>query len=186
MEAPNLALTIDDYYDFVDDPANEDRLFELIDGELVEKMPSWIPSLLAGWIQTYFNIYLLQNPIGAVTGEQGGFRLNRTNLLIPDVGYISYERLGAIPDREVLTAPDIAVEVKSPTDRLKALQRKAQKYLDAGTKIVWLVIPKDKAVEIYEQGQPMQKLGVNDTLTCGDILPGFTLRVADIFNKVMP
>jgi Uma2 family endonuclease len=179
------ALSHADYQAFVELPENRDRLFEFIDGEILEKMPSFGPSEIATEIIYYLKHYLKQNPIGRMTAPDGSYAMSdedNADVFIPDVGYISNERLGKTPAREVPVPPDLAVEIKSPTDRLRATRRKAEKYLYYGTRLVWLVFPETKTVEVYDlESEDVQILGTEDTLNGGNVLPGFTLPIKDIF-----
>jgi Uma2 family endonuclease len=174
-------LTTADFLAFCDLPENADRILELIDGEIGEKMPSFTPSRLAVRIATYLNIYLMKNEIGSVTGPDGGYLMPDGSVLIPDVGYISKARLSETPTREVPTFPDLAVKVKSPTDTLRKMRLKAEKYIANGTRIVWLVFPEEQAVEVYVADQDVKTLKIDESLSGGDVLPNFALAVKDIF-----
>lgn len=181
MLAQKTRLTVADYHDFIDRPENRDRLFELIDGEIVEKMASFEPSEIASEINYHLKHYMKQNPIGYVTGADGGYILSDDYTFMPDAAYISKVSMPEKPKREVLGAPDIAVEVKSPSDSKRAMRRKAEIYLQFGTKIVWLVFPDTQLVEVYMPDTDVIELGINQTLEGGDVLPGFTLAVATLF-----
>jgi Uma2 family endonuclease len=176
-------VDLDIFRAFASLPENRGRLFELIDGEIVEKMGSFTPSYLAAWIATFINLYLMQNPIGYVTGADGAYILSDDHALMPDVGYISRARLPTKPDREVPGAPDLAVEVKSPNDSKRELRRKAELYMRFGTKIVWLVFPETRQIEVYLPDQDVRELGIDDTLDGGDVLPGFSLPVKQLFPQ---
>lgn len=173
--------TIDEFHAYVEKPENRDRLFELINGEIVEKMASFTPSRIAARISHKISSYLDQNDIGYVTGADGSYILSPEHEFMPDVGYISKERLPQEPEREVQGAPDLAVEVKSPTDSKRGLRQKAEDYLRFGTKLVWLVFPEEKRIEVYEPDQDVLEFGIDDTLDGGDVLPDFKLAVRDIF-----
>jgi Uma2 family endonuclease len=174
-------LTTKEFLAFCERPENSGRIFELIEGE-VEKMPSFTPSQLAARILTFIGMYLLQQRIGYVTGADGGYIMPNGDVLNPDVGYISKERLPEKPAREAPVPPDLAVEVKTPTYFRRAMWRKAEKYLEAGTRLVWLVFPDERAVEVYIPDQDVQTLGLDEVLDADDILPGFKLAVKDIFT----
>ena len=103
--------TLDEFHAFAERPENRDRLFELINGEIVEKMASFTPSRIAMRIGYLFSSYLDKNPIGYVTGADGSYILSPAYEFMPDVGYVSKERLPKEPEREVQGAPDLAVEV---------------------------------------------------------------------------
>jgi len=169
------AFTIRDEY--------QDRLFELINGEIVEKVASFLPSKIAAWIATYFNMYLIEHPIGYVTGADGSYILSAENEFMPDVGYISKARLPNEPERQVYGAPDLAVEVKSPTDSKRQLRRKAEDYVRFGTKIVWLVFPEEKQIEVYVLDQEVQMMSIDGVLDGDEVLPGFRLPVRTLFPE---
>ncbi|MFQ3646156.1 MAG: Uma2 family endonuclease [Anaerolineae bacterium] len=185
-EAPVRPVDLDAYYRFVGAPANRDRLFELIDGEFVEKMPSYMPSYIAGLILTYLNIYLFQHPLGRASGVDGTFQMTNGDILIPDAAFITHERMPTLPERIALTPPDLAVEVMSPTDKVKDLRLKAQRYLDNGTRLVWLIFPHTQTVEVYDGDDDVLTLTIADTLTGGSVLPDFALPVAKIFPTSEP
>ena len=104
-------------------------------------MPSFTPSRIAAEIVYQLNS-ISRHDIGYVTGADGAI-MSDENVLIPDVGDISKARL-QMPDREAPVPPDLAVEVKSPTDRKRALRRKAERYLEHGTRMVWPVFPDEQ------------------------------------------
>jgi Uma2 family endonuclease len=176
-------LTLDEFHAFCELPENRDRLFELIDGEIVEKMASFEPSTIAAEVIFQFKLWLKSHPIGRVTAPDGSYILANKQELIPDVGYISKERMPVIPVREALVAPDMAVEVKSPTDSKREMRRKAELYLAHGTKIVWLVFPDTQIVEVYMADRDVIEVGIDGVLDGGDVLPGFTLAVRALFEE---
>lgn len=83
--------TLAQFHDFTARPENSDRLFELIDGEIVEKAGSFTPSEIAARIVIEIGIYLKTNRIGYVTGADGSYTMSETDEFIPDVAYISLE-----------------------------------------------------------------------------------------------
>lgn len=174
--------TLAEFHTFANDPDNADKLYELIDGEIVEKMGSFTPSQIAATISMFINLWARETRLGYVTGADGSYTISDENEFIPDVAYISKERMPERPPREAPIPPDLAVEVKSPNDRLRAMRRKAETYLERGTKLVWLVFPDTQTVEVYAMDADVVEYKVGDTLTGGEVLPGFTLAVEDIFE----
>jgi Uma2 family endonuclease len=166
-------------------PENHGKLLELIDGEIIEKMGSFIPSTLAMKLGAYLLAYLAQNPIGYITGADGTYILSESNKPMPDVGYISKARLTALPQREVPIPPDLAVEVVSPNDALQEVRRKVYMYLEHGVQEVWVVYPEDQTLDVYTptpEGASIRHLKQADTLTGGVLLPGFTLPLSQLFE----
>lgn len=181
MTVDKQLYTLNEYRTIVDMSENRDRILELIQGEIVEKMPSFTPSRIAVRISSRLSLYVDEHNLGYVTGADGGYIMSDEDVLIPDVGFISKMRLPEEPDREAPVPPDLAVEVMSPTDRKRALRRKAERYLELGTGMVWLVFPDERAVEVYVQDEDVKTVGIDDALDGGSILPGFALSVRDLF-----
>jgi Uma2 family endonuclease len=163
-------------------PENVEKSFELIDGEVVEKMVSnQEASEIAVTIATYIKNSLLKNPIGRVSGADGGYHVG-TERYIPDVGYISKARQ---PERSKESynplAPDLAVEVISHSDSYVQIRHKVTQYHAAGT-VVWLVLPGTWQIEIYTPNEAPQTLGLEDTVNGGAVLPEFTMMVKQAFE----
>ena len=183
---PEKTLTLDEYWALLSLPENQDKKLELVDGVIVEVGSSFLPSHIAIRIAYFIMAYLMDTPIGYVTGADGGYKLAERKVLIPDVGYIAKARLPDPPDRYVPIPPDWAIEVISPTDDRHATPEKALDYLAHGTQLVWIVNPPQQTVTVYRPGDTseqamLQRFGVDDTLEGDPVLPGFTLAVASIF-----
>ena len=78
--------------------------------------------------------------------------------------------------------PDLVVEVVSPTDSVRGTNDKARMWLDAGVRLVWVIWPETRMTEVHRPAQSVTTLRETDTLTGEDILPQFTVPVADIFD----
>ncbi|MFN8421520.1 MAG: Uma2 family endonuclease [Anaerolineae bacterium] len=174
-------MTSKEFSDYAELPENAHRFLELIDGEVIEKMPSFTPSELATMLIFYLRLYLRDHPIGRLSAPDDMYVMDDENSFIPNVGFISNERFGARPDRAVLVPPDLAVEIKSPTDRLRAVRRKAERYLELGTRVVWLVVPETQTIEVYTADSDVITLAADNLLDGGTVLPGFSVKVSDIF-----
>ncbi|MDZ4762940.1 MAG: Uma2 family endonuclease [Chloroflexota bacterium] len=184
MLTPTKKLTRDDYYAMLAQPENADKQFEFIDSERVEKeMGSFTPSEIAALIGFFIRLYLREQPLGRLSAADGGFIMPNGDILIPDVGYIANERMPSRPDREVPVPPDLAVEVKSPPDRKAALRRKAQDYLAHGVKLVWLIFPENQSAEVYTADDELILLKIDDALSGGEVLPGLSIALTDIFPE---
>lgn len=141
-------LTTAEFLAYCDLPENADRILEFIDGEIVEKMPSFAPSEIEATIIFYLKRYTMEHRSGHITTADGGYLMPNGNVFIPDVAYISKERLPERPPREAPVPPDLAFEVKSPTDYKRKMRSKADKYIEAGTRLDWLVFPNEQIVEV--------------------------------------
>lgn len=160
--------------------------WELIDGELVEVTPaSDEPSSTGMTIGFLLLQHVRPEGLGRVYGADGGFVLfpDRDTVLVPDVSFVSADRApqGAARKKIPRLAPDLAVEVLSPSDRMADVLAKIALYLDAGVRLVWLVDPSSQTVTIFRPDAMPTKLGAADMLDGDAVLPGFTVPVAEIF-----
>ena len=172
------------------DAWNRDRrLCELIDGTLVEKTVGQIESYLAVRLIYLIVHYLEQNNIGYCLGSDGMLRIAPHMVRIPDVLFISWERLGArlitdtpIPD----LYPNLAIEVISPGNSKKEMKRNLREYFASGVSLVWYVYTKTRAAVAYTSPRDFAKIEADGLLDGGDVLPGFRLVLADLFARVAP
>jgi Uma2 family endonuclease len=170
MVTQQKQYTLSEFHAFVELPERKNQLYELIHGEIVEKVASFTPSRIGRFVGNF------ADAIGYVTGADGSYILSDEDEFMPDVGYISKERLPQMPERQVQGPPDLAVEVKSPTDSKRELRLKAEAYIRFGTRMVWLVFPDDGRVEVYLPGQDVREVDIDGVLDGGDVLPGLTPR----------
>jgi Uma2 family endonuclease len=126
---------------------------------------------------------VIPRDLGFVTGADGGFKLASKRVRLPDVGFIAKEHLSQLPGRFEM-APDLVVEVVSPDEDVF---KKVREYIAAGTRLVWTVYPDEKTVYVFRPAEGaelrVQQFGLDDTLDGGDVLPGFTLPVREIFPE---
>lgn len=160
--------------------------WELIDGELVEMSPSGpLASTTAVWIAHLLINYVTPRRLGSILGADGGFVLfpNRQIVRVPDVAFVRAERLPPKDDQGgfLRLAPDLAVEVLSPSERPADIAAKVAMYLNAGVQLIWLVDPRAHTVAIHTPEQQARTLGETDELDGGDVLPGFRVSVATLF-----
>jgi Uma2 family endonuclease len=175
------SLTVDDYERFISQPENDERLFEYIDGEIVEVVTNTFCSLVALRIGGRIMVYVEEHDLGYTTGEAGGYQVG-DNRYLPDVGFISKKRQPESPHGTFISnPPDLAVEVISPTDQPKKVRTKTANYVAVGT-VVWLVDPEAQEIEVHSPGKAVKTYHFNDTLDGGDILPGFKIVLKDIFK----
>ena len=122
--------------------------------------------------------------MGIVTGATGYHPPDdRYNLLLPDVAFISFDRApDPFPDKLVPAMPDIAVEIRSPSNTIAELREKAQRYMRLGTSLVWNIMPAQQRVDIHRTQSSMETLRIDDSLSGDDILPGFKLALRRVFS----
>ena len=123
--------------------------------------------------------------LGNVYDSSTGFRLAEDLLLCPDVSFVSNERLKKIrlaPDKFLAGAPDLVVEVLSPSDRMMQVNRKLDHYFEHGTRLAWLVNWSKQQVHIYTADSIESLTNLDDFLTGGAVLPGFKCKLCKIFQ----
>ena len=174
-------MTVEQFDTFALQPENADRNLQYIGGEVIEMVSNPLSSKVALKVSLFLGIYLLENDTGHLTGADGGYRVSGERY-IPDVAYISYEKQRVLEyvAGYVESPPDLAVEVVSPGNDERTMPLKVANYLAAGT-VVWMVYPLEREVHVFMPGQPGVVYGADDTLDGGALLPGFTLKVSDIF-----
>jgi Uma2 family endonuclease len=166
---------------------HHDRLFELVDGTLVEKVMGFRESYLAAEILAELRNFAKAHNLGIVTGADGMTRLLGEFVRMPDVSFISWDRLpgGRIPRRPIPeVVPDLAVEVLSEGNTEGEMERKLKEYFLAGVKLVWLVDAEKRTVEVFTAPDESCVLTENDFLIADAILPGFLFPVRELFGRV--
>jgi Uma2 family endonuclease len=165
-------------------PENADKILELIDGEIVEKMASNpYSSAVSSQIIILLGGFVKQHNLGHVTGEAGGYHISEYNDFAPDVAFISKARQPNLPRRGFNPIPpDLAVEVISPSDLFSDVIKKVRAYLRYGTRLVWVVDPEEQIVMVYTPSMTFT-VGIEGALDGGEVLPGFKLAVRDIFPE---
>ncbi len=168
---------------------HEDRLYELVDGVLVEKVMGYFESYLACLLIQLLNNFVLPRRLGIIAGPDGMLRLVVGLVRIPDISFVSWDRL---PDRQVprqpipALAPDLAVEVLSASNTREEMDEKLRDYFAAGVRLVWYVDPPAKTVTVYTSTQQSVVLHESDTLDGGAVLLGFSLPLRDLFTEPAP
>jgi Uma2 family endonuclease len=162
----------------------EDRLYELVDGTLVEKTMGTYESYLAMSIGAILRVFVVERDLGIVLGADGMLRLSPGLVRIPDVSFVSWDRLPhrRIP-REAIAdlVPDLAVEVISPGNTHEEMDRKLREYFSVGVRLVWYVYPKTCEVHAYTSPGRPQVYSRSQTLDAVSVLPGFSVPLASIF-----
>ena len=166
-------------------PPPEHCRYELVDGEVVElTFPTPLHNLTVLRVSRILEQFVLENELGIVFPADTGFVLSRQpgTLRGPDVAFVSAERAAGLNLRaNIPGAPDLAVEVISPTDTLRGMRRKVDQYLAAGCRTVWVLDADKRGGEIFEPGARPRVLLAQDELTCPELLPGFAIAVDELF-----
>lgn len=161
-------------------------LWELINGEFVE-MPAagGRHGRLGVKISSRLEVFVSDRELGYVYDAQTGFVLSEQppTIRVPDVAFVQTERLpdGFDDGGFLRVAPDLVVEIISPSDRMVNVLAKVVMWLEAGTSLLWQVNPIAQTVTVYTPDGEPKVHTVDDTLDGGELLPGFSLPVRDIF-----
>jgi Uma2 family endonuclease len=162
-----------------------DRLFELVDGTLIEKDMGIYESHIAGTIHGLLFAYLRKHSIGVSIPADGLFRLRAATVRLPDVAYIANSRLQNAKLREEKIAnisPNLAIEVISAGNSRKEMEDKLTEYFDSGSEEVWYVYPKKRELHQFFAPQAQQIWQGSTTITT-PLLPGFELKLAELFES---
>jgi Uma2 family endonuclease len=172
--------------DVIEAEARENRLCELVDGTLVEKAVGFDESRVTIEVAHLIKSYLDQNDLGICVGADGMMRIASGLVRIPDVAFISWDR---IPDRESPRepipdlAPDLVVEVLSEGDTKAEMTRKVREYFEARVILVWLIDPKKRTARVFSLADRSILVRADQSLDGGDVLPGFVLPLGDFLDR---
>ena len=164
----------------------EKRLCELIDGTLVEKTMGAIESYLAMVLVEYLSRFVRENDLGILLGEAGMLRFSPKRIYLPDISFISWAQN---PMRELQKQPiadlhpDLAVEVLSPSNSRREMKNKRDDYFGWGTRLVWELDPVSQTMEVFTSPDEFSVVGMTGMLEGGDVLPGFSLPMAKLFEN---
>jgi Uma2 family endonuclease len=162
--------------------------YEVVEGVLIRVAGSGNRATTIGLaIAAELRAYARPRRLGVVTGADGVYKFPGAETgLIPDAAYYSADRAALIKDedRPLPFAPDLAVEVASPSQDAEQMAAKARLYLSAGTRLVWVVWPHGSHIDVWrieKRTGPIRTLTIADALDGENVIPGFSYPVADIF-----
>jgi Uma2 family endonuclease len=167
-------------------PGGVKRLCELVDGVLVEKPMGYYESRLAAVLIYLLEHFLSQHDQGIVLGADATLRLAPGLVRLPDVSFVAWTHF---PNRQLPSAgvpdlaPDLAVEVLSPSNTAAEMARKRREYFGAGTTLVWEVDPAARTITVYTAPDRSTVLDEGQVLDGGTVLPGFTLAIREWFDR---
>jgi Uma2 family endonuclease len=163
--------------------------YEIINGELIDMgnsgaLHGYVCSLalaaLAG--------YILPKKLGVILDSSTAFKMKNGNKRSPDIAFFAKERLqgmAVLPSGYLEGAPDLAVEVLSPGNTVEEIEDKLTEYFENGSRLVWVIHPTQHYVLVYRSAQePDRLLKEKDSLDGEEVIPGFTLAIADLFQKL--
>jgi Uma2 family endonuclease len=163
------------------------HLSELLDGTIVEKAVGHPESYLASEIAFALRVYLTKHDIGFVCGADALIQMRPRRVRAPDVCFTSWLKR---PDRTIPSnpisdlIPDLAVEVLSPKNTRREMERKLEDYFIGGVRLVWMIDPKSRTAEIHTGPGETTMIDESGSLEGRDVLPGFTLPLAKLFERL--
>jgi Uma2 family endonuclease len=161
--------------------------YELVNGELIDMGNSGmehgnIGTFLGGAIE----LFVRPKKLGATCDSSTAFKMKSGNKRSPDVSFVSRERLQGLktlPTGFFEGAPDLAIEILSPSNTVEEIHAKIVEYFENGTRLVWVIHPSERYVLVYHGSSPDALLRVGDCLEGEAIVPGFSLAVSELFAE---
>lgn len=167
----------------------EPKLYELSRGRLITMSPAGaLHGIYGADLLIFIGSFVKSRKLGYVTAAETGYILDLPGkgdtVRAPDVGFIRKDQLpNGMPETGYIPAPpDLAIEIVSPNDAADEIEAKIQDYLAGGTRLIWYLYPKTRTLHVITVAGAI-RLGENDTLDGGDVLPGFTLALKDLFER---
>lgn len=159
--------------------------YELVNGELIIAGNSGMEhGNLGAFLCGLLEIYARRNKLGSTFDSSTAFTMKIGNKRSPDVSFVAKDRLKGLkklPKGFFQGAPDLAVEIISPSNTFDEIHTKIVEYFDSGSKLVWVIHPDEESVLVYHKPQPDKLLQRSDSLDGETIIPGFTLPLAELF-----
>ena len=139
--------------------------------------------LIVFWLGYLIMPYAID--LGMLTAPQAGYRMAGGNLRVPDFSFTRFDRFpnSEVPDGFIEFAPDLAVEIISPSEQPGDMARKVGEYFASGAQQVWHMFPETKTVIVFRSPLESKTYQPDDELDLSDILPGFRRRVSELFGK---
>jgi Uma2 family endonuclease len=184
--SPTVELTDEQFYEICQN--NRDLKFERnANGELIVMAPIGGESgRHEADLITDLNIWNRHANLGVVLSSSTGFKLPNGADRSPDAAWVQLERWESLTPEQRRKypplCPDFAIELRSETDSLSVLQKKMQEYINNGARLGWPIDPRNRRVEIYRPHQAVEILESPTSLSGEDVLPGFMLQLARIFD----
>lgn len=172
--------TLEDFQEFVARPENSDRLFELINGEIVEKMPGRTSnSFLAMKLDRKVFPFCVERNIPCFTSGGDGAYAIQGHVIAPDFAFKVTPMRNEYPDSE---PPLWVVEIISPNDKAVDIRTKREIYLEADI-LYWEIYPDLQRIDVYAPGQPQRTIDIDGTLDGGDVLPDLKITAKELFTQ---
>ncbi len=162
----------------------EGKPYELVHGRILAVSPTgFAHGATTSRIAALLRQFVDQHNSGEVLGAETGFQLDQHTLRGADCAFITRDKVESLiePEKYIPFAPDLAVEVVSPNDKAHEIRDKVTLYRAAGTRIVWVIYPSLRKVDVYLPDGSAHEIDEAGALDGGDVLPGLRIAVADLF-----
>ena len=156
---------------------------ELVDGEILVSPAGAPHGRVIMRLAQRFETHVTSHDLGHVFDSSTGCWMPSGNLRVPDLTFVSHERMpGGIVEGFLRVVPDLVVEVLSPGDSKRLIMDKVGEYLAAGVRLVWVVDPRERAAVRYRSLTDVQVIRDDGDLEGEDVLPGLRCRLADVLG----
>ena len=181
MSAAKILMTAEEFDNY---PFEEDKRYELDEGELIEMTrPAYRHNRVLMKLLYALEGYFRENPIGEGLLSENLYALSSLTRRAPDAAVILGDRRKELEGAKVIPiVPDIAAEVLSPSETPRMIHRKLKQYFEAGVKEVWLIDPESREVEIWTGPQLPEHELAGDAAITSPLLPNFALPLKELFS----
>jgi Uma2 family endonuclease len=164
----------------------ENKFWQLIDGELIKMSPAGAEhGEICSRLLITVGMHVRRKKAGRVYDSSTGFRLDPDNCFSADVSFVKADRVASVlpnPEKFVQGAPDFAIEVLSPTDTVRSIERKIELFFRFGTQVMWFVLPRKRIVRLYTAATDYQVMELAGILRAEPVLPGLAIPVREVFE----
>jgi Uma2 family endonuclease len=173
--------------EFIALPEDGNR-YEYVDGELIIVANSGLEhGYLAVTLSCFLTIFVRNHQLGITCDSSTAFKMKTGNKRSPDLAFIDRLRLQGVkrlPKGFFEGAPDLAVEIISPSNTFEEIHNKLVEYFENGTRLAWVILPDEESVLVYHQPKPSRLLKLEDSLDGEDIIPNFSLALTELFQEL--
>ena len=166
---------------------DDGRKYELVGGEIVVSNAGIEHEYIGARLIIGLGGFAHRKKLGVVCGSSAGYWMKSGNLRSPDVSFIAKERLQGLrhaPKKFFQGAPDLVVEILSPSDSIEALHQKIVEYFESGARLIWVLNPEEETVLVYHSPQPDRLLRTGDSIDGEDVVPGFSMPLSELFAEL--
>ncbi len=166
---------------------DDGRKYELVEGEIVASNAGIEHEFIGARLIIVLGGFVHGKKLGVVCGSSAGYWIKSGNLRSPDVSFIAKERLQGLkyaPKKFFHGAPDLVVEILSPSDSVEGLHEKIVEYFESGARLIWVLNPQEQTILVYHTPQPDLLLRTGDSISGGDVIPGFSLLLSELFAEL--